>query len=188
MSAVTDSVFYNRVGSGLIWLLKCGPRSSCSWPPPAIFVQYHFRLTPRHCSQICSCIASRNVFNPPPFYVRLSRATLRVPVSVLIKLEALLPILSFLLTISRVFCGYKQLHTRVCVTSHKKRPCVTATYLTLRRVRYKGIPTQLLPSDLRSGSHPNKVRIVSFVADGLSEKVNFLSKHSFPKVTNNRDW
>ena len=121
-------------------------------------------------------------------FVRLSRATLRVLVSVLIKLEALLPILSFLLTISRVFCGYKQLHTRVCVTSHKKRPCVTATYLTLRRVRYKGIPTQLLPSDLRSGSHPNKVRIVSFVADGLSEKVNFLSKHSFPKVTNNRDW
>jgi len=31
LSVVANSVFYSRVGSGLIWLLKCGSRSS--WPP-----------------------------------------------------------------------------------------------------------------------------------------------------------
>ena len=47
VSVVTESVFYSRVGTGLI-CLKCGSRSSCNWPP---LCQTHSQHSASHITQ-----------------------------------------------------------------------------------------------------------------------------------------
>ena len=114
-------------------ILKCGSPSSCSWPPLLYIYITIAGLLPDIALKFVLALHPQMSWTRPLCFVLFSYATFRVPMAMLMQIEALLHIQSFFLTISCVFCGHKQLHTRhMCGKSHTKLSCLTTRYLTQR--------------------------------------------------------